>query len=53
MLKKYRVAGAPYHNIHIARVYGTIIEEKKFPVKFPHSLGEESASEMMKILAQY
>ena len=31
MLKKYHVAGVPHHGIHIVCVYGTIIEEKKFP----------------------
>ena len=31
MLKKYHVAEVPDHDIHIVRVYGTIIEEKKFP----------------------
>ena len=31
MLKKYHDAGVPDHDIHIVRVYGTIIEEKKFP----------------------
>ena len=31
MLKKYHDVGVPDHDIHIVRVYGTIIEEKMFP----------------------
>ena len=30
-MKKYHEAGVPDHDIHIVRVYGTIIEEKRFP----------------------